>query len=316
MRLSAVALGLVLIAGLLEAGLRIFEPAMVRRIGVEQRIGEKSPFHPRRRIMELDGENGYRPVLGGTTYDERGTLPNDYPLARTEGVRRLLFLGDSVTKRGRIVEGFRTVFGEDGFEYWNAGVEAYATAQEVSYYRRFLEPLGEDHVILTFHMNDFLTTPISFFDPEKGLVFLEPNLAVRELSPWLLRHCYLYRAWISMRSGLTEDTKSKAGVEEDIAASLHELADLTRARGSRLTVLVFPLLFPFESWRPVQQKRHAKVLGILQAAGIETYDLVPPMEAALAESLDIWQEKGDVYHPNELFGERCVRYLVESGFRP
>src|SRR5688572_18633078 len=49
-----------------------------------------------------DRELGARPVLDGKSYGAHGALVNDYPLERRPGVERLLFVGDSVTRRGKI----------------------------------------------------------------------------------------------------------------------------------------------------------------------------------------------------------------------
>jgi hypothetical protein len=43
-----------------------------------------------------------------------------------------------------------------------AGVESFNTVQEVAYDRSFNRFIRLDHVILTFHLNDFETTPVAF----------------------------------------------------------------------------------------------------------------------------------------------------------
>ena len=52
-------------------------------------------------------------------------------------------------------------------EYWNAGVEGYSTLQELEYYRRYLAGIQADHVVLVFHLNDFVTTPVTLRDGER-----------------------------------------------------------------------------------------------------------------------------------------------------
>src|SRR5215467_10511368 len=79
----------------------------------------------------VDPHFGFRPVLGEGPYTRFGTLANDYAAAKPPGVQRLLFIGDSVTHRGYIVDALRAVYGSQQYEYWNAGVEAFNTVQEV-----------------------------------------------------------------------------------------------------------------------------------------------------------------------------------------
>ena len=101
----------------------------------------------------VDPSFGFRPVLGDGPYTRFGTLANDYAAAKPPGVNRLLFIGDSVTHRGQIVEALRAVYGSQKYEYWNAGVESFNTVQEVEYYKRFNRAINPDHVILTLHLN-------------------------------------------------------------------------------------------------------------------------------------------------------------------
>jgi len=60
--------------------------------------------------------------------------------------------------------------------------------QEVAYYRQFNRPIHPDHVILTFHLNDFETTPVAFREADGTVVVFAPNWPVRRLHPWLFQH--------------------------------------------------------------------------------------------------------------------------------
>src|SRR5574341_2069038 len=55
----------------------------------------------------IDPNFGFRPVLGEGPYTRFGTLANDYAAAKPPGVYRLLFIGDSLTYRGHIVDALR-----------------------------------------------------------------------------------------------------------------------------------------------------------------------------------------------------------------
>ena len=49
-------------------------------------------------------------MLGEGPYTRFGTLANGYAEAKVPGVRRLLFLGDSVTHRGHLIDALRYWF--------------------------------------------------------------------------------------------------------------------------------------------------------------------------------------------------------------
>ena len=123
-----------------------------------------------REVFTIDPEFGFRPILGKAYDNEDGTQTNRYTPDKEAGLVRLLFVGDSVTARGALIESLRQEYGEAGIEYWNAGVESFNTIQEVAFYRRYNARLNPDHVILIFHLNDFETTPVAFLDRKGDLV--------------------------------------------------------------------------------------------------------------------------------------------------
>jgi len=192
----------------------------------------------------FDSELGYRPRLGGETYSEQGVLRNDYDDAKRPGVERILFIGDSVTRRGSIVRALRELYGEQAYEYWNGGVESFNTIQEVRYYLRYNRSIQPDHVVLTFHNNDFETTP-AVFEHEGRLVVYEPTRRLSEVNPWLLRHSRSYQTW------LARPTRGGHGrIVEETAASLVELKRVLDSDSVRFTVLLLPLLAPVEEGMP------------------------------------------------------------------
>jgi hypothetical protein len=302
---------------LAELALRAWTPEEVTAFANERSSGPGGALHPERGAYELDPELGYRPVLGGPEYGPHGALANEYALAKPDNARRLLFLGDSVTRRAKIQEGLAELLGAPGFEYWNAGVEGYATAQEAAYFRRYLAPLGADCVVLTFHLNDFQTTPVTFLDGAR-LVMVYAKRSTRALNPWLLRHSYLYR-WIQSRgferTELTP-TAAPAGVQEEIEAALRELRDLATSHGGRLVVLVLPWLRPVAEWPGSLPGKRAWVLSTLERLGIEHYDFQASLEAALAEGEVVTEVERDPQHPSAAFGRRMARALLAAGFRP
>jgi hypothetical protein len=255
----------------------------------------------------VDPTFGFRPVLGDGPYTRFGTLANAYAAAKPPGVRRLLFLGDSVTHRGHLVDALRAEYGSQQYEYWNAGVESFNTVQEVAYYRRFNRPLHPDHVILTFHLNDFETTPVAFREADGTLVVFAPNWPLRRVHPWLFQHSYTYRYWLGL---VTPKQTARAGIIAEVRASLADLAHMVADDGARLTVVVLPILRPISAWLPEYREYRRLILGILASLGLRYVDLLEPLNAALADGAVV-TEPGDTlyWHPSREVAAYFAKYL-------
>ena len=266
---------------------------------------------------ETDSELGFKPVMNGREYGPFGTMANPYPAQRRPGVARVLFLGDSVTRRGRIVAALKTRYGEDRYEYWNAGVESYNTVQEVAYYKRYCRPLRPDHVILTFHLNDFETTPVAFLDGAGRLVVAAPRRTLRSASRWLFEHSLIYRTWLD-RAGRDGGSGARDPVRftGEVRRGLTDLRDLTQADGTALTVLVLPILAPFPDWREEDRARRATVLAMLAELRVRHFDLLGAMEKALAEGVTLGAAPGDGWHPSVPAAESFGAVLHASGLLP
>ena len=227
--------GLAVALLLMEGYLRWRQPDPFVKTAVELSWTRDNPGY---NIFTVDPEFGFRPIFGNGLYNEYGTKANNYSIEKPPGVTRLLFIGDSVTHRAKIVDALKDIYGEADFEYWNAGVESYNTVQEVNYYKRYNAAIKPDHVILTFHLNDFETTPIAFENEGDGLIVYAPNKPMRDLNPWLFKYSSLYRFLIR----LTDDTgDDRAGIVAEAEDSLLELRDLLAVDDIDFTVLVLPV---------------------------------------------------------------------------
>jgi hypothetical protein len=256
----------------------------------------------------VDEEMGFRPILGTTHYSRWGTIHNGYRFAKQPGVQRVLFLGDSVTARGKIIVALRGRY-PSGFEFWNAGVESFNTRQEVEFYRRYNAPLDPDHVVLTFHLNDFETTPVAFLDEHGELAIYAPDLPIRRASRALYENLHLARMFVQLT------TNASAAKEEAADAIRTALLDLQGLLGEerRFTVLVFPILEPPETWRKTDTWAHARILAILGELGIRHFDLLPVLRSALADGVDVQETPGDPWHPSAAYGRRIAAHLFREG---
>ena len=272
-----------------------------------------NPVHPKKGHFELDPELGYRPIPGGPEYGPHGALWNDHPLEKRPGVRRLLFLGDSVTRRGKIVDALCELFGAE-VECWNAGVVGYSTRQEFDYYRRECADLAADHVVLTFHLNDYETTPVTFLEGDR-MVAVYGQRGSRNPNAWLYQHSYLYRFYWT-RSARATSAELEQSLAREIEDALRGLQSLTAERSARFTVLLFPWASPPGQWSESMSGQLVATRRLLETLGIDHYDLVETLEGALAAGIDVQEEPGDLQHPSAEFGRWIARDLVERGFRP
>ncbi len=256
----------------------------------------------------LDPISGFRPILGKNYYDEYGTMVNSYPIEKNEKQKRLLFVGDSVTRRAKIIEAIKAVYGTENFQYWNAGVESFNTVQEVAFYKRFNYATHPDHVILTFVQNDFGTTPVAFVSNDKLMVYA-PDKPILRPWPWLFSHSHLYRFII----GSTMATRS-GGVDiyDEVRNSLRELRDLLNSDGIRLTVLIMPVLRPFEKWRDEQIESRLQAISILDELHIRYFDLLEPMNEAIKGGVNIQEKPGDRVHPSQEVSIFFAKYLHKN----
>ncbi len=289
---------------LLEGILRWYQQSPFVETAVELSWMRDNPGY---NIFTVDPEFGFRPILGNGLYNQYGTKENNYPFQKRPDVTRLLFIGDSVTHRAKIINAIKDIYGQEKYEYWNAGVESYNTVQEVSYYKRYNAALKPDHVILTFHINDFETTPIAFNHPGDGLIVYAPNKAMSNLNPWLFKHSYLYRFVTNLSDNAIENREA---IVQEAATSLHDLQQILAADDIDFTVLVLPVFIPYEGWQPHEKEARAKILNILAETNIHYYDLFNISEQAIAAGIEV-QEVGGHWHPNEAVSALFAQYLFE-----
>lgn len=261
-------------------------------------------------LFTIDSEFGFRPRLDSEVFSVYGTHRNEYPLSKTPDRERLLFVGDSVTARGRIIEALRELYGDAAAEYWNAGVESFNTVQEVAFYQKYNAAIEPDHVIVTFHLNDYETTPIAFRDDSGRLVVYALNQPAQQVQPWLFQHSYLYRLWLGQMRRDGEDFRA---VVRETESALLELRDELAARDARFSVIVLPLLQRPQKWREQHVGARKRILAFLETEGIVHFDLFPVLEQAYADGIKVQEASGDTWHPNAAIAERFAVYLRDAG---
>ena len=305
---AAVLAGVVLALLGAEGALRAWTPTNVNSAGLALPLFRAENRGNTENVYELDPVLGFTPVLPSPLYAEHGARLNEYAREHPPGVRRVLFLGDSVTFRGRLIAALRARYGEAGLEYWNCGIEAYNTTQEVEYFARHMLASRPDEVVLTFHPNDFMTTPISFRTADGRMEVIAPARHALPIVPWLFHWSYLYRCWVGFTRSPGEEE-----AEHEIHAALVRLDALCREHGIALSVLVLPHLVPTAEWPDVHRSRRAWILSTLEELHLRRFDLLPAMERCLADGHAVQESPGDHDHPNDEVCAYFARALEGEG---
>lgn len=261
----------------------------------------------------VDSDLGFRPVLGRGEYSEFGTVVNDYPVEKTEGVERVLFVGDSVTHRWRIQRVLLNRCRNRPVEFWNAGVEAFNTGQEVEYYLRFNHRIRPDHVTLVFHNNDFVATPVAFRNDNGELVVMNPHAYMSKTNVRLARWSHLYRHYLSARIARlrAEDPITTA---EETQAAIKRLQDNLRTNGIGFDVILAPVFKPPNEWTTYERRSRELSLEIFEELEIPVYDLFETLEIAARKGLELTETPGDPWHPSDEFARRAARHLIRMGY--
>lgn len=288
-----------LVAG--ETALRILKPPAASG-GIQQTlfpVGQRTDYTP-------DDECGYLPKINGAEYGAQGCLFNDYPLEKTAGKTRVLFVGDSVTHRGRMITPLRRLYGEKGYEYWNAGVESFNTAQEVVLYRRYNHLIKPDLVVLTFHNNDFMQTPLVYRENGK-LQLLTPLHDRNHINTWLFEYSWIYRCYVGR--GWKSDQEEKA---VRVRENLVELQKLVSAGGGRLKVVLLPLMKPLKDYDQGENWSRQHILAIVKELNLDAIDLAPALEEILPQNKQVVETAGDYWHPSQWAADHFAEVLYRQ----
>ena len=257
--------------------------------------------------FEFDEDLGFFPIVGqGGEYGPYGCLANDYEADDKGSRTRILFIGDSVTHRAQIIDGLRALYGEDGYEYWNAGVESFNTRQIVEFYRLHNHKLQPDEVVLTFHNNDFQATPVATKEDGKLVLHIPQKARVEAPFP-LLGRSALYRLWLQYT--LPRFERGKDEVQRD----LNELKRLVESQGARLSVVLYPILKPQSEWTDGEKRSRRQSLEIFEDLDIRYFDALEALPTDAEEITALRQEPEDTWHPNKQGGTVIAEDLHKRG---
>lgn len=257
-------------------------------------------------------------------FDRPELLPEEYRAAHPclgrpppprAGGDRVLFLGDSVTRRARIIDALRRHHRGRKLQWLNAGIAGYNTQQEVGLYRRCCRWLRAGHVVLTMHNNDFQQNRLIFQRPFSAR---QVQLDLDRLGPverLLTYNSHVYRLILGRPGIVGEDPvgqgqwwRARARMEQD----LRQLRQMVSADGARLSVVLLPSLKTGRLPRPARTS-HRSALQILRRLGIRHFDLQQVFFQAQADGVVLHESPGDFRHPSQELADRFGAHLHRIG---
>ncbi|MDD5355875.1 MAG: hypothetical protein PHY56_05025 [Candidatus Omnitrophica bacterium] len=309
-----ISLAITLIA--LEILLRIFHPVVAFPYleKVWLRVNKDNLIH----YFTIDPDFGFRPILGTAAINEFGTHVNRYGIEKRQGIIRLLFIGDSVVSRGQMISALQQLYGNDKFEYWNAGVESYNTIQEVKFYEKYSRHIKPDHVILFFSNDDFEAPPVCFLNNENKLVVYSPDKPTIMIERWFFKYSYLYRMIVSSYLQLfyknNGNGKIKEEIKREVKNSIGRLKNILNNENIKFTVVVFPVIDIFDHWASQEKESRREIINILQSLNIRYFDLsevifqlTPKFPSLIEFSMD-----NDRGHPQDKVALYFAAFLHEK----
>ena len=303
--LAILALSTALAVGCSEIGLRYLYPHASLGSGVSW-----SWSHDTSSILVSDSEIGFRPQLNTEVYDNHGILlVRSYKHAAVAGEQQIiLFIGDSVTARSRIVDGIDRQLGNVNVEFLNGGVESFNLTQEVSFFLKYQSGLRIDRIIHQVHGNDLQATPIAFRDETGALNVYALNSPKQYVNQWLFQNSYLYRLALAVLVA----HRTEASTADEARTDFDKMVGYARSHNIRYDVVLFPILSPQSDLSP-QERRDWNILETsCNEIVSHCVSLLPVLSEMLAQGQSGREAVGDNWHPNQAFADIAATLIIQS----
>jgi len=281
------------------------------------------------RFVYADNPRGYFDADNALVnhINSHGLRGDEFAPLKPAGTVRILGVGDSFTFGAgvreedtflaRLERDLNSASPGPAYEVINCGVASYNTADEVTYLEKRWLDLEPDVVLLVFVINDAYDDAV--FGPlhrgyVEGVTRLVESRQVygSRFLAWALDHYWRAKMGRETReiylSQFTDDPRIEGHDWEDCKRGFERARDLTRARGAKLAIVIFPELhsldaYPFEGL-------HRIAGSAAERLGIPALDLLPAFRGMSAEEL--WVHPTD-HHPNEaghaIAAEAIARFL-------
>ncbi len=203
---------------ILELAFRILHPININSIMARSTKTWKTPKLTFNQILRPSQTLGYELVPNSDSVNSLGMMDKERVKYKTDGVYRIVCVGDSTTGNSKYVEMLEGLLNRSikkpKFEVWNCGVLGYGVLQYCRALKEKWLQYDPDMVIIGFCLNDFETTPLVVRE-KNGLVGYFPHREILpHINPFLFLHSHIYRFFIERRflskSNASEDIKELA----------------------------------------------------------------------------------------------------------
>lgn len=291
-----------------EGALRLVYPNAALGAGIEL-SWFRDPGSNMSNYMTTDDQIGFRPRLDTNVFDKNGLLlkPKDSSPS-ADVTRTVLFVGDSVTARARIVDAVRRELADPKSFFLNGGVESFNLAQVVNFFLRFQSKTPFDRIVHQVHGNDLQATPIVFRDTDGKLNVYALSAPRRSVNEWLFRHSYIYR--LALTAFISRQTEQATC--EEAKANFEAMVRFAKERGVPYDVFLFPVLRPTDQLTAAEARDWAILNDACRAARVNCISLRPVLDQMISENLAYQETPGDPWHPNDLLANRAGNYILDQ----
>ena len=256
-----------------------------------------------------------------------GMRDQPYELSVSEGVRRIVAMGDSVTfglgvalentysKKLELALNQEAVQ-DESIQVMNFGVSGYSTDSELELFEVKARLFNPDIVVVGYVMNDPIHTSSLALAAAKTI---KKDQEFGELADRSQVLAWVKMNWVQATTGLNAMGAYDPfyAVEGErwasVVESMKSFKRLSQEDGFDLVVVVFPMLYDFQDY-PFEAYRQ-QVLKLLNELDIDHIDLLPAYSEFEANAFRVMEN--DAWHPNELghkiAAEELKSYLEETG---
>ncbi|MCE9613769.1 MAG: hypothetical protein K8T26_05800 [Lentisphaerae bacterium] len=274
---------------------------------------------------------GYTPRPGASGVNSAGWRGIECPVAKPEGVRRIIMLGDSVLEMDDyaisdlISSRLQALFTDGKTEVLNLAVGGYCTLAEVERLRVVGLQYEPDMVVMVFVMNDF-----DNYNSEVAMAWPRRPRGVN----WGFRHLHLFRLaclrwdWFGfVRQADPALRNNDATGSNNVSEGFRRLKELAVARGFEARVAIWPDFVSQDVVDPcpLPGTEHLVVEVLAAAEGIPTFRLSHAFRTHASQLLQqgipvspATYTIGDGMHPNALGAAIAAQaiHAVLSGASP
>ena len=205
-------------------------------------------------------------------------------LEKSQGVYRILCLGDSVTDYDHfhpIVEDFfnnqkKSFSGIERFELWNAALEGYNILQYVQYVKFYAAKFDPDLIMINFCLNDLNAVTYVRYVYEDKVINYAYSLVDKQwwMNDFLSSKSALYRIIVFRLScWLNRDIEKTAEYEQRISGLFNDIKLASRKLQIPVMAVIYPYLKPHNDYDPDQIEDYRTIKINCSKSGFAVVDL-------------------------------------------